>query len=209
MTKTLAEWKARLKEQKRQERNAIDAFVSALPLDDGGETAMRAFDALFEFGAAPWGLIFKRVQGVDASPAFREQFLQSWVVCGDAIRNDCQGDLDLTKGLRCLLPVYSGSGMTLYRGDGFESRRTRRYGMSWTSDKEVARDFAQGKARLCIGGGVLLETVAPPEAIICAPALLNNGYEEDEYIVDRRFLGGVRVIERYPEVPFDAPATVL
>lgn len=204
VTEALDEWKTHLKEQKRREQNAIDAFVSALPLNDGGAAAMLAFDALFELGAVPWGVLFRRVQGVDASPAFREQFLQSWIVCGDAIRDASQDDLNLIKGLRYLLPVYSGSGMTLYRGDCFESRRIRRYGMSWTSNMEVARGFAQGKARLCVGGGVLLATVALPEAIICAPALMNNGYEEDEYIVDRRFLRDVRVIERYPEVPFDA-----
>jgi hypothetical protein len=60
------------------------------------------------------------------------------------------------------------------------------------------------------GGSVLLETVAPPEAIISAViAELSARYlgvemeepseyhEESEYVVDRRLLHGVNVIRRF------------
>lgn len=45
-----------------------------------------------------------------------------------------------------------------------------------------------------------METVAQPDAIICAPYLLDNRYEEQEVIVDRRRLGRVMVLERFAEI---------
>jgi hypothetical protein len=45
----------------------------------------------------------------------------------------------------------------------------------------------------------VLETYAPHDAIICAPGLLNNSYGEDEFIVDRRRLKRVDVLERFPK----------
>jgi hypothetical protein len=53
------------------------------------------------------------------------------------------------------------------------------------------------------GGSVLLETLAPAEAIICAPALLDDRYGEKEYIVDRRRLTFVNVIDRFPQLSVD------
>jgi len=53
------------------------------------------------------------------------------------------------------------------------------------------------------GGSVILETAAPPEAVICAPFLIDNRYGEDEYIVDRRHLGTVRVVARFPQKSFE------
>jgi hypothetical protein len=39
----------------------------------------------------------------------------------------------------------------------------------------------------------LLETAAPPEAIICAPAMFGDRYTEEEYVVDRR---RIKVVQR-------------
>ena len=52
----------------------------------------------------------------------------------------------------------------------------------------------QGFCRTCEGGSILLETMAPPEAIICAPAMFGDRYAEQEYVVDRRRLTGVKVV---------------
>ena len=35
--------------------------------------------------------------------------------------------------------------------------------------------------------------MAPPEAIVCAPAMFEDPYAEQEYVVDRRRLTGVKV----------------
>ena len=55
------------------------------------------------------------------------------------------------------------------------------------------------------GGSVLLEAKASSEAIISAPALLGDYYGEEEYIVDRRRLSAVKVLERFSQASIDAP----
>jgi hypothetical protein len=54
------------------------------------------------------------------------------------------------------------------------------------------------------GGSLLLSACAPRNAIICVPALLNNRYGEEEYIVDPRLLTSIQVIERFPQRPINA-----
>ena len=93
--------------------------------------------------------------------------------------------------------------------------RRRTYGISWTSSLPAAEKFA-GDYRAWPGGSVVLETVAPPEAIICAityPTPLTEAekaelppdveidayHEECEHLVDRRLLGPIKVLRRYPE----------
>ena len=46
-------------------------------------------------------------------------------------------------------------------------------------------------------GSVLLDALAPREAIVCAPGLLDDRYGEQEYVVDRRRLKAITVIERF------------
>jgi hypothetical protein len=46
-------------------------------------------------------------------------------------------------------------------------------------------------------GSVLLETLAPAEAIICHIEEDEDRYGEEEYSVDRRRLHRVRVVEKY------------
>jgi hypothetical protein len=75
----------------------------------------------------------------------------------------------------------------------------RTYGFSWTAKEKIARDFSNRFCRASEGGSALSRTVAPMEAIICAPALIDNRYAEQEYLVDRRRLGAVEVLERYPQ----------
>ena len=75
--------------------------------------------------------------------------------------------------------------------------RRRTYGMSWTADEDVARQFAQRTARDVIGGSVLLRCVAPANAIVSAVAINDGRYCEREYVVDRRHLGWVEVLERF------------
>jgi len=55
------------------------------------------------------------------------------------------------------------------------------------------------------GGSVLLEAKASSEAIISAPALLDDYYGEEEYIANRRRLSVVKVLERFSQTSIDAP----
>lgn len=72
--------------------------------------------------------------------------------------------------------------------------------MSWSASREVADSFAQGYWRWAKGGSVLLETLAPPEAIVSAVAHNFDRYGEAEYILDRRQLREVAVVARYPQL---------
>jgi len=79
-----------------------------------------------------------------------------------------------------------------------DNRRRRTYGVSWSRSREVAAAFAQNLfQRTCEGGSVLLETDAPRAAIISA--IKDTWRSEDELIVDRRHLGSVCVLARYPQ----------
>ena len=65
---------------------------------------------------------------------------------------------------------------------------------------DTATGFAHGFWRTFDGGSVVLKSVVPPDAIICALALHGNNYGEDEYLVDRRKLGPVEVLERVSQI---------
>ena len=66
---------------------------------------------------------------------------------------------------------------------------------------DVALSYAAtGMWRTFDGGSVLLEAFAAREAIVCAPGLLDDRYREQEYIVDRRLLTAITVIERFSQM---------
>jgi hypothetical protein len=67
---------------------------------------------------------------------------------------------------------------------------------------EVARGFANGHWRTFNGGSVVISTLAPREAIISVPGLEHERFEaENEYLVDRRRLKAVDVLERFSQPP--------
>jgi len=129
----------------------------------------------------------------------------------------------LCDAARILLPRYQGSAVRLFRGASAGERRRRIYGLSWTPDIAIAERFAHARQQWD-GGSVVLETLAPPAAIICSvdypepftveelkskfpelpqqriEELADQGFhEEREYVVDRRHLGTVTVARRYPQ----------
>lgn len=121
----------------------------------------------------------------------------------------------LCDAARILLPRYRGSTVRLFRGAGTTERRRRTYGVSWSTDVAVAERFAEER-RVMDCGSVLLETLAPPKAIICEiqypepftqeeietfkrehpEGETSEYHEEREYIVDRRYLNAVKVVRR-------------
>lgn len=190
-----------------QERNhardsVIDFVEGAL---QGDLDRMNRSAALLEYGAGygyGWRCAFRKVAKAAPVPDLsRNFFLQVFLSLGDHIRQETGDDLTYVKGLRSLLPPYSGPPVLLYRGDSASNRRRRTYGPSWSADKDVARSFALNASNHFTGGGVLLATTAEPSAIIAAPAILDDRYGEREYIVDRRFLSKVWVEERFPVLP--------
>ena len=113
----------------------------------------------------------------------------------------------------------SGRKLRLFRGAGASERRRGVYGISWTSSLSTAQDLAESY-RVWRGGSVVLETTAPPAAIITAieypppiteaeklelglPPTTNvvEWHDECEFLVDRRQLGHVKVLRRYSQHP--------
>jgi hypothetical protein len=132
---------------------------------------------------------------------FQEHFMIAWQVSGDSYRDEVDDDLLLLDALRVLLPRYQGPEMKLWRGESIHNRDRRTYGMSWSSDKDVARAFALNNRIHLYGDCVLLETVASPDAIVCETIPIAKN--EDEFIVDRRHLQYVQVIEQFAQESSD------
>jgi|SRR5215207_6636457 len=82
-------------------------------------------------------------------------------------------------------------------GAGASERRRRLYGFSWTSKLDLAREFADDHRRREPDGGVVLETLAPAEAILLIRKE-KGYYDEAEVVVDPFRLGKVAVVERLP-----------
>ena len=97
-----------------------------------------------------------------------------------------------------------GGDKLLYRGESAENYKRGTYGLSWTPIKSVAVGFAGGDplhkiARCTKGGTVLLRARVPQAAIIAKMQKSYDYYQEQEYLVDRRFLKGVFAAKSFPE----------
>jgi hypothetical protein len=188
-----------LKRQERQrDRAAIGEFVAASCAGDAERFA--ASIDLIEHTCFGWRRAMRAMVGKSCPKEFRRRFLGVWLKGGDHIRGEVDNDLVLIDALRAMLPRYTGKDKTLYRGDSAFNRKLRTYGLSWTAAREVGRGFASGLWQTFEGGSVLLQARVPKEAIICAPAHIDSRFtEEREYLVDRRLVPRVDVIERFPQ----------
>jgi hypothetical protein len=68
--------------------------------------------------------------------------------------------------------------------------------MTEDTSLQAKRTLTAAQSTYCMDGGVLLAAQVPEEAIV---AKINKGWDhfhDDEYLVDRRALGRVEVIER-------------
>lgn len=199
---TPKQFRSIIKQEQKQARDCVIDFLEGAI--KGDLERMHRSTVRLEYGAGfgyGWRCAFRRIarEGPVSNRA-RLLFLQVFLDMGDHIRQETGDDLTYLKGLRALLPTYDGPPVPLYRGEGAMNRRHRTYGPSWTADRDVARSFAITASARSRGGGVLLAAVVEPAAIIAAPAILDDRYGEHEYIVDRRFLSKVRVVERFPEL---------
>lgn len=194
---TEAEFRAHIAAERQQAREAARAFVEGAR-DGDLQRLIWAVEQLDM--TATWRPAIRALaRSGQVHASIPTSFLQLWLDWGSHVRLEVGDDLVLARALRLLLPTYEGPGLTLYRGDSAWNRKRRTYGMSWTSDIGVGRSFAQGPWRYHTGGSVLLTATAPPEAIVCAPHALDDRYEEAEYIVDRRLLKAVQVVQRFDE----------
>jgi hypothetical protein len=191
--------RARNKQRQAAETQTVREAVQAIT--DGDCARLTALLGKLEF---LWKDVFRRLVRIAPAvgPDMRAVFLRIWIRWGDSMRDRVGDDLLLVRALRLLLPAYDGPGLTLYRGESAANRRWRNYGLAWSREQGVGDGYARGIWQTFEGGSVLLKTMAEPQAIICAPMLHDNGYGEDEYLVDRRFLGTVTVLARYSQRPY-------
>lgn len=180
--------------------NSVHDFVRAIISDDQALINYALWEARQN---TPTFIALFRALAAAPRPAAacREAFHQAWVTQGLWIRDTFAVDELLLDVLRNLLPGYSGSAVILYRGDRWLNHEARSYGVSWTNKRSVAEMFARGLNRCPVTGGVLLRTEAPASAILAAPNAHSLYLGEYEYVIDRRYLEIVEVVERYAPEP--------
>jgi len=128
----------------------------------------------------------------------RMKFYSIWKEKGHHLRREVGDDFILIDALKRVLPVYIGQAVRLYRGEAEKEFSTGNIGLSWTSDKSSAEIFAGGWNCLEPSGGVLIEAIAPIEAIIAGPIIDGVTGWECEYVVDRRRLGNIKALKLFP-----------
>lgn len=116
-----------------------------------------------------------------------DRFHTQWHVCHHYIRSLVSDDELVMDMLWTWLPRYQGPDLVLYRGENIDRLELGSIGTAWSTQEDKARMFASGLN--AVGrGGVILETIAPAEAIIAGPSDHSIYLGEHEYTVDWRRL---------------------
>jgi hypothetical protein len=191
-----------VRRQRQEKEEAREEVLNATAAGD--EAGFRR--ALLKAGdRAMLGLAIKAMSQYSGtvSVEIKQTFLRIWIEDGDLLRTESLGDLVILEALKRFLPSYEGQPLTLYRGDSFFNRCRRTYGMSWSASQEVAENFAGGMWRAFSGGSVVLRAEVPLRAIIAKVPVVDDKYGEEEYLVDRRYLGAVFVVRRLSQISFE------
>lgn len=110
-------------------------------------------------------------------------------------------DPALFTALRAILPPYCGrKPLHLFRGASDREIGHRIGARSWSADISISDSFAREHKNRVYGEGVVLSTLAPPEAILCDVTDVDGMRDESEYIVDCRFLSNIEIVRRYPKI---------
>ena len=121
-----------------------------------------------------------------------------WTVNGGHLRREIQSDDLIALVLTLYLPRYSGPSQTLYRGECRFLFEKNMIGFCWTPDIAVAKQFASGLNAI-ESGGVLLKTMAHPEAILAKPNEHSSAQMgENEYTCNPALLTDIKVLEEFP-----------
>ncbi|WP_395066515.1 hypothetical protein [Paraburkholderia silvatlantica] len=121
-------------------------------------------------------------------PEIADRFHTQWHVSSHFIRELVADDELLMDMLWVWLPRYEGPHLVLYRGENIDRFRDGKIGTAWSDQRETARMFASGLNNTG-QGGVILNVVAPSEAIIAGPSEHSaNWLREREFTVDWRKL---------------------
>lgn len=186
-------------QQRRERRESLRAaqrFENACRSGDF-DAVLDATDCL---GNSPddWRLAMRRAAGLGSvHPDVKAAFLIAWVT-HKHIPLSVGHRPTIAKALRVLLPrTPVSSPTTIYRGCMDRERRRRTYGFSWTTSIDVAKAFAGAAG----DGGVVLQAVANPEAVLVVRDMRddeinfgNSPYDENEIIIDPFQIGSVTAL---------------
>jgi hypothetical protein len=186
------------REERRRDRAAAAMFVRACQTGDV-EMMLEAVDQLNDLTVTGWTVAMRKLvrEVSKVSPEIQAAFLPVWIE-SKMLPLRVYDHRALCAAVRVLLPQYRGPSVRVFRGAAANERRCRLYGLSWTTDIEVAEKFADER-RVWHDGSVLLETLAPRKAILCNVTEAGGHYAESEYLVDRRYLNRIRLVRRYPQ----------
>jgi hypothetical protein len=192
------EFRQMLAQERRDAEAAAKAFAKAC---EAGDVAALYF-AADQLNATmdSWRLAMLRVSRLKGvSPEIRSAFLEIWVE-SKALPFKVGHRRTLVDALRILIPAtYDGPPLTLYRGASAGERRRRIYGFSWTTRFDIAREHFAVQRQTWDGGSIVLETVAPSDAILLVRED-ENYYDEGEVVVDPFKLSRIRILERLPQL---------
>jgi hypothetical protein len=199
------EWRARLRAERRQARQAADVFARVCREGD----ANQLYDAhkMLNECVDAWRVAMAKVAKLPrVSPEIQNAFLAIWIE-SKMLPLRVGNRRVLADALRVLMPGnHSGAPLLLYRGANTHERRRRIYGFSWTTDIATARMFAEHwsqpmPANLDTGfQGVVLRTLAPCDAVLLIRQP-EDYYDEGEVVVDPFGLGEIEVVERLSIAP--------
>jgi len=194
----IEEWNAAIRKERSEARAAARYFVDACRSGDVG--AMQEASEHFAFLAGyPWHFVMLTLgRGAPVHPDAAAAFLTIWVQTKSMLRE--VEAIPLIKGLRALFPPYDGPAIKVYRGETLAKATKGKCGISWTTDPEVAEEFAKDSRQVAEGGSCVIETWAFPEAIIGSTALVGDFYNEREILIDRRRLGRIGIFKRFDPI---------
>jgi hypothetical protein len=152
---------------------------------DAAVACMRALDRL-----DCWHAAFAQLITDPASVVPGESVVWLWISYGFHVSASLQGDRVLTAVLKALLPPYSGAGINLYRGEAADRYQKRILGMSWTTDIQVARNFARSREP----AGIVLKLEASPKMGLSGPTAHSEYLGESEYLLDPSAIGAIEVV---------------
>jgi hypothetical protein len=138
-----------------------------------------------------WGMLIKEL--ISCAPKDRaivDRFHTNWHVSHHYIRELVDDDELLMDMLWTWLPRYEGPDQLLYRGENIDRLECERIGTAWSDKVETAQMFAQGWNAMG-KGGVIMETMAPADAIIAGPSAHSIWLGEHEFTVDWRRLSTI------------------
>lgn len=174
---------------------SVEAVFSAILSDDAEVINFFLYEARARSMLLP--LFHKLAEAPPPRSSVRAAFHSAWVNQGLRIRENFEVDQILFDVLAKVLPGYKGLPVSVFRGERSSNHTAGTYGPSWTTKRTVAEDFASVLNCCPVSGGLLLRTVAPEQAILAAPNDHSHHLGEGEYILDRRLLGQIEVLQEY------------